>query len=379
MKSARVGYTKMLNATIGYYIDHDPCPIMVSSRRSRTRRATRRKRSRRCCATARRSRDSCRRREDPGLDNTILHKRFPAACCRWSARTAAAGSAASREGRWLRRGRRLSAERRQRRRSRSSSASPHRVLLEPQDPRGSTPTIAGASRIERLFLAGDQRRYYVPCRTLRVHAGAACSARARSTTGKRSGTSCAGRKGTARRALRLPRLRRRDRAQAQARHGHAGEWRPGPHAQFPDDAAHAPFTGTRAFTSGRPTAFRRMRRGARSRPSSSPRSAPAPEQLKTFVNTVLGETWKERGEAPDWERLYQRENPTRSAVPGGRAVPDRRRRRAEDRLMYEVVGWGRGKRSWSIDAGRAPGRHVRPEAGALAAAQGAARAHVPHA
>jgi phage terminase large subunit GpA-like protein len=28
---------------------------------------------------------------------------------------------------------------------------------------GSTPLIAGASRIETLFEAGDQRRYYVPC------------------------------------------------------------------------------------------------------------------------------------------------------------------------------------------------------------------------
>jgi phage terminase large subunit GpA-like protein len=29
MKSARVGYTKIINATVGYYIDQDPCPIMV--------------------------------------------------------------------------------------------------------------------------------------------------------------------------------------------------------------------------------------------------------------------------------------------------------------------------------------------------------------
>jgi phage terminase large subunit GpA-like protein len=27
----------------------------------------------------------------------------------------------------------------------------------------------------------------------------------------------------------------------------------------------------------------------------------------------------------------------------------------KDRLMYEVVGWGRGKRSWSIDIGIIPG------------------------
>ena len=30
---------------------------------------------------------------------------------------------------------------------------------------GSTPTLTGHSRIERLFEAGDQRRYYVPCPT----------------------------------------------------------------------------------------------------------------------------------------------------------------------------------------------------------------------
>ena len=27
---------------------------------------------------------------------------------------------------------------------------------------------------------------------------------------------------------------------------------------------------------------------------------------KTFKNTLLGETWQESGEAPDWQRLYDR-------------------------------------------------------------------------
>jgi phage terminase large subunit GpA-like protein len=31
-----------------------------------------------------------------------------------------------------------------------------------------------------------------------------------------------------------------------------------------------------------------------------------PEDIKTFKNTVLGETWQEQGEAPDWERLVER-------------------------------------------------------------------------
>src|SRR5699024_11124803 len=31
-----------------------------------------------------------------------------------------------------------------------------------------------------------------------------------------------------------------------------------------------------------------------------------PLKLRTFVNTVLGETWKERGTAPRWQRIYDR-------------------------------------------------------------------------
>ena len=30
------------------------------------------------------------------------------------------------------------------------------------------------------------------------------------------------------------------------------------------------------------------------------------EAMKTFVNTSLGESWMECGEAPDWRRLYDR-------------------------------------------------------------------------
>ena len=31
-----------------------------------------------------------------------------------------------------------------------------------------------------------------------------------------------------------------------------------------------------------------------------------PNLLKTFVNQVLGDVWAERGEAPEWQRLYER-------------------------------------------------------------------------
>ena len=81
-------------------------------------------------------------------------------------------------------------------------------------------------------------------------------------------------------------------------------------------------------------------------------AAKRPETLRTFVNTVLGETWKERGDAPDWERLYQRrETYAIGSVPAGVIVLTAGIDVQKDRLMFEVVGWALNKESWSIDAG----------------------------
>ena len=33
------------------------------------------------------------------------------------------------------------------------------------------------------------------------------------------------------------------------------------------------------------------------------------EAIRAFRNTILGETWVETGEAPDWRRLYDRREP----------------------------------------------------------------------
>lgn len=71
---------------------------------------------------------------------------------------------------------------------------------------------------------------------------------------------------------------------------------------------------------------------------------------KAFINTVLGETYKEKGEAPPWENLYNRrlDYPTNKPnievglITVGVDVQ-------KDRLELEVVGWCRGKRQYSID------------------------------
>jgi phage terminase large subunit GpA-like protein len=75
-----------------------------------------------------------------------------------------------------------------------------------------------------------------------------------------------------------------------------------------------------------------------------------PESLKVFINTKLAETFKEKGEAPEWERLYER----RETYAIG-TVPDRACFLTagvdvqKDRIEVQVVAFGRGQESWSVD------------------------------
>lgn len=74
-----------------------------------------------------------------------------------------------------------------------------------------------------------------------------------------------------------------------------------------------------------------------------------PSLLKTFINTVLGETWQEKGEAPEWERIYnRREGYEINTLPAGVIVLTAGVDVQEDRLELEVVGWGKNYESWSI-------------------------------
>lgn len=73
------------------------------------------------------------------------------------------------------------------------------------------------------------------------------------------------------------------------------------------------------------------------------------ELMKTFVNTALGETYKEPGEAPEWKLIYlRRENYKPGVVPKGVAFLTCGVDVQKDRLELEVVGWGKNKESWSI-------------------------------
>lgn len=81
-----------------------------------------------------------------------------------------------------------------------------------------------------------------------------------------------------------------------------------------------------------------------------------PQHLRVFINTVLGETYVERGQAPDWKRLYDRRAHYQvNTVPMGALFLTAGIDVQKDRIAVEIVAWGREKRSWSIDYRQIPG------------------------
>lgn len=81
------------------------------------------------------------------------------------------------------------------------------------------------------------------------------------------------------------------------------------------------------------------------------------ESLKAFYNTRMARTWREKGEQPDWKRLYEkRETYQEATVPKGGLMLTCGVDVGKDYLTYEVVAWGRRMESWSVETGVINGR-----------------------
>jgi phage terminase large subunit GpA-like protein len=73
-------------------------------------------------------------------------------------------------------------------------------------------------------------------------------------------------------------------------------------------------------------------------------------KMRTFVNTILGETWVERGDAPEWQAIYdKREEYNMNEPPVEVCFITAGADVQKDRLEVEIVGWAKGKKSYSID------------------------------
>ena len=74
-----------------------------------------------------------------------------------------------------------------------------------------------------------------------------------------------------------------------------------------------------------------------------------PMQLQTFVNTSLAETWKNRGEQPQWEKLYaRREDYELGIVPRRALMLVAAVDCQHDRLEFEAIAFAPNRESWSI-------------------------------
>ena len=213
----------------------------------------------------------------------------------------------------------------------------------------STPTIKGLSRIEREWELSDQRRYHVPC----PHCGALQwlkFERLRWAEGRPETVAyvcehCD------------ERIAERHKTAMMAEEGGA-RWIA---TAEPDVVALAEAAGTIGYhISGlySPLGWLSWEEIARSWEGAQKNDA----ALKTLKNTILGETWQERGEAPDWQRLYERRDGWQlGQAPEGVLVLTAGADVQRDRIEVDVWGWGRGLRSWLVDHIVLPGDVARPE------------------
>ncbi|WAP69049.1 phage terminase large subunit family protein [Jiella pelagia] len=191
----------------------------------------------------------------------------------------------------------------------------------------STPTISGRSRIEAAYEDSDRRRYHVPC----PECGHKAPILWRNIKWEK------GNPETARLACEECGCLIPEHRKTQMLAG--GEW-----------VAENPGHRTRGFHISSlysPVGWYSWEQAVREWESCQGNQ----ERLRTFVNTVLGETWADRGESPDWVVLWERSRGghERSIIPEGGCLLTAGMDVQADRLELELVAWGKSQQSWSVD------------------------------
>jgi phage terminase large subunit GpA-like protein len=208
----------------------------------------------------------------------------------------------------------------------------------------STPLEEGTSRIKAAFEASDQRHYFVPCPHC-DHYQVLIFDRIRwinnnPDTAAYICEACEGRIENYHKTTMLER----------------GEWRPTADGDGKTAGFHLP-----SYYS--PVGWFSFADAAKMYQTANKNSDQS--MLRVFTNTVDAQTWRQKGEAPDWKRLYDRAQAEN--LPYDRKVPMRGLFLTagadvqKDRIEVQVVAWGRGKESWVIDYEVLAGDTSRPE------------------
>ena len=327
-KGSQVGWTEILGNAVGYYVDHDPAPILLIQPTVETAEAWSKERLAPMIrdTPALRGKFKDPRSRDSG--NTLRHKDFDGGYIAIVGANAPSGLA-MRPIRVI-----LSDEADRYKDSAGTEGDPLALALKRQATFwnrktliGSTPTIKNFSVIDREYQKSDMRRFHVPC----SHCGKAQTLRweqvkwdkaegeARPETAHYACEGCGVLWTDAERWTAVSK----------------GEWH-----------ASAPFRGVAGFHLSQlyspwVTLERVVTEFLNARGD--------PNLTKVWVNTVLGEVWEEQGEVVDGASLRNRvesygENDLPHHVHYATAGVDTQ----GDRLEVEIVGWGAGDESWGV-------------------------------
>tara|TARA_B100001939_G_scaffold348020_1_gene372021 strand:+ start:623 stop:2473 length:1851 start_codon:yes stop_codon:yes gene_type:complete len=331
MKSARVGYSKILNHVAAFHIHQDPCPIMIVQPTIEDAQGYSKE------EIAPMLRDTpCLKgvvSEAKAKDgaNTILQKQFPGGSLSLVGANSPRGfrrvsrrvvlfdeidgypASAGTEGDQIKLG------------IRRTEYYWNRKIVS-----GSTPTVKDFSRVERMFLQGDQRRYFVPCPDCgHMQYLKWGNIKWRDDDPDTASYACEGC------GVWIPASKKRWMVER-------GEWRP----TAPGNGKHVSFHIWAAYSYSPNATWQNLVEEFLDAKNDA-------EQLKTFVNTVLGETWEdEYASKVGADALSQRasvEEYQQGNVPSDALLLTIGCDVQDDRLSLSVWGWGREEQGWLVD------------------------------
>ena len=325
MTSSQVGKTEIILNAIGYYIDQDASPILIVQPTLQMGQAFSKDRLSAMIRDSEKLRGSVKDARSRDANNTTMHKKFAGGHLTIVGSNSASGLA-SRPIRIL-----LMDEVDRYELSAGSEGSPIALAVARTKTfwnrkifMCSTPTIKGLSAIESAFEESDKRYYYVPCPECEhkqvLKWKNVVWEEDKPETAAYACEECGS-------------VIEESKKQWMLKHG---EWRATNKSNNTAGFHISELYSVWSTWSQMATNFLEAKKN--------------PETLKTFINTALGESWEEQGDAVEYDTLLQRRlSYDKTNVPEDVLVITAGVDTQKDRLECQLVGWGKNYEAWVLD------------------------------